>query len=66
MFIFKAINLIFATLLFGWHLTELGEIIVGLFDNKKPSKRYVLHNAIYAAFGLLWLVSAAMFYGEVR
>lgn len=66
MFTFKAINLIFATLLFGWHLTELGEILIGLLNNEKPTMKTVISNVIYASFGLLWLVSAAMFYGEAR
>lgn len=63
---FTAINLVIATAFFGWHLTELGNMIVARLGGKKPTTGRVVSNIIYAVLGLLWLVSACLFYDVVR
>lgn len=66
MTIFTAINLVIATAFFGWHLTELGNMIVARLGGKNPAAGRVVSNIIYAVLGLLWLVSACLFYDVVR
>lgn len=66
MTIFTAINLVIAIGFFGWHLADIGNMIVERLSGRKPVKSRLIANIIYCAFGLLWAVSAALFYGEVR
>lgn len=66
MTIFTAINLVIAVGFFGWHLADIGNMIVEHISGRKSVKTRLILNIIYCVFGLLWAVSAALFYGEVR
>lgn len=66
MTIFTAINLVIAIGFFGWHLADIGNMIVERLSGRKPLKSRVIANIVYCAFGLLWAVSAALFYEVVR
>lgn len=66
MTIFTAINLVIAIGFFGWHLADIGNMIVERLSGRKPVKARLIANIIYCVFGLLWAVSAALFYGGVR